>query len=68
MKMKLANNNRDLSAALQTVQSASQEKKKLQMNFDAELHKQFKTACAIQGTDMTTVVEQLVRNWLNQQG
>ena len=65
MKMKLASNNRDLTAALKAVQMT--EKKKLQMNLDANLHRTFKSRCATLDVDMTTVVGKLIQDWLAEQ-
>lgn len=42
--------------------------KKLQMNINEDLHRRFKIQCAAQSTDMTTVIEEFITDWLSRGG
>lgn len=61
--MKLGNN-AHLNKALTEIKQASLPTKKLQMNMPEELHKRFKLACLSNEVDMTSIVIELVEDWL----
>lgn len=63
--MKLGNN-AHLNKALSAIKQPSLPTKKLQMNMPEELHKQFKLACLSNEVDMTSVVIELIENWLKE--
>lgn len=63
--MKLGNN-AHLNKALSAIKKPSLPTKKLQMNMPEELHKQFKLACLSNEVDMTSVVTELIENWLKE--
>lgn len=63
--MKLGNN-AHLNRALSEIKQPSLPTKKLQMNMPEELHKRFKLACLSNEVDMTSVVIELVENWLQE--
>ncbi|PHM59513.1 plasmid partition protein ParG [Xenorhabdus ishibashii] len=64
--MKLGKHNQ-VSKALAAIQQPSLPTKKLQMNIPEELHKKFKLTCLTQEIDMTGVVIELIKNWLDEQ-
>ncbi|MEY0878593.1 plasmid partition protein ParG [Providencia manganoxydans] len=63
--MKLGNN-AHLNKALSAIKHPSLPTKKLQINIPEALHKQFKLACLSNEVDMTSVVIELVENWLKE--
>ncbi|EPZ2570084.1 plasmid partition protein ParG [Salmonella enterica subsp. enterica serovar Kiambu] len=59
--------NRDLERVV-TAPASSGKIKRVNVNFDEEKHTRFKAACAKNGTSITDVVNQLVDNWLKENG
>ncbi|MGR5187773.1 plasmid partition protein ParG [Photobacterium damselae] len=62
MKMKLGKHN-GINRVLNELQT--KKTKKLQMNIDEDLHKQFKLECLKEEKDMTEVVIDLIHQWLS---
>jgi len=63
MKMKLGKSNAQ-SEALASLANPALPIKRLQVNIPEDLHKRFKLACLHQDLEMTDVVKELVKNWL----
>ncbi|EPE6977954.1 plasmid partition protein ParG [Citrobacter freundii] len=55
---------RDLEKVVNSTPTGKQ--KRVNVNFDEEIHTRFKAACAKQGTSITDVIKDLVDNWLKE--
>ena len=55
---------RDLQKVVNSAPSGKQ--KRVNVNFDEEVHIRFKAACARQGTSISDVIKDLVDNWLKE--
>lgn len=55
---------RDLEKVVNNAPSGKQ--KRVNVNFDEDIHIRFKAACARQGTSITDVIKGLVDNWLKE--
>jgi len=49
-------------------QRVTDHQRKFTVRLDADLHKRFKTAAAVEEVNMGVVVEQLIAQWLNEKG
>ncbi|ASX26935.1 plasmid partition protein ParG [Candidatus Williamhamiltonella defendens] len=55
---------RDLEKVIHNTPSGKQ--KRVNVNFDEEIHIRFKAACAKKSTSITEVIKDLVDNWLKE--
>ena len=55
---------RDLEKVVNSTPTGKQ--KRVNVNFDEEIHIRFKAACAKKGTSITDVIKDLVDNWLKE--
>ncbi|MBG6243380.1 MAG: DNA partition complex ParG [Candidatus Symbiopectobacterium sp. Dall1.0] len=55
---------RDLEKVVNSTPLGKQ--KRVNVNFDEEVHIRFKAACAQQGTSITCVIKDLVNHWLKE--
>jgi hypothetical protein len=64
MKMKLGNKHHSINKVLSDMEKPKL--KKLQMNVDETLHRDFKMECLKQDREMTEVVVELIKDWLKE--
>ncbi|WP_130835639.1 plasmid partition protein ParG [[Erwinia] mediterraneensis] len=56
--------NRDLDRVIPAQAATSGKTKRVNVNFDEEMHQRFKVACARKGISISDVIKELVDDWL----